>query len=95
MSAKAFMKNGEYYMNFRYYIIDNYEYAYHWEEEEGNLAFFDKAGHRLHETGTGREFKIIGVYNDVVKWKPGEMLYSDDYVDIKLDEEKYNAGPYR
>ena len=68
---------------------------YHWEEEEGNLAFFDKAGHRLHETGTGREFKIIGVYNDVVKWKPGEMLYSDDYVDIKLDEEKYNAGPYR
>ena len=95
MSAKAFMKNGEYYMNFRYYIIDNYEYAYHWEEKEGNLAFFDKAGHRLHETGTGREFKIIGVYNDVVKWKPGEMLYSNDYVDIKLDEEKYNAGPYR
>ena len=49
----------------------------------------------MHETGTGREFKIIGVYNDVVKWKQGEMLYSNDYVDIKLDEEKYNAGPYR
>lgn len=95
MSAEAFMKNGEYYMNFRYYIIDNYEYAYHWEEEEGNISIPDKAGHRLHETGTGREFKIIGVYNDVIKWKPGEILYPNDYVEIKLEEEKYNAEPYR
>ena len=58
MTAEASMVGEKYTMKIKYYIIDNYEFAYHWEENEGNLSFFDKAGHRL-------------------------------------DEEKYNAGPYR
>lgn len=82
-------------MNLKYYIIDNYEFAYHWEEYEGNLTTEDKAGHRLHETGTGNEYKIIGVYEDFIRWEAGETLYQNDYAEIKLDEEKYNAGPYR
>jgi len=95
MSAEAYMVDGEYCMNLKYYIIDNYEFAYHWEEYEGNLTTEDKAGHRLHETGTGNEYKIIGVYEDFIRWEAGETLYQNDYAEIKLDEEKYNAGPYR
>ena len=95
MTAEASMVNGEYFMKIKYYIIDNYEYAYHWEEQEGNLSFFDKAGHRLHEAGIGHEYKVIGVWEDAVKWKTGEVLYPENYVDIILDEDKYNAGPYR
>ena len=47
----------------------------------------------MHETGLANEYKVIGVYEDFITWNLGETLYPNDYIDIELDEDRYNAGP--
>ena len=92
MTAEAYKTNDKYCMRIRYYIIDNYEFAVHWEAPD-EPSGLDRAGHRMHETGLANEYKVIGVYEDFVTWDLGETLYSNDYIDIELDEDRYNAGP--
>lgn len=95
MTAEVYKSGEKYCMKVKYYIVDNYEFAYHWEEFDGNIAWFDENGHFLHEVGLAQEYKIIGLYEDFVTWEEGEILYPDDYARISLEENKYNAGPYR
>lgn len=93
MVAEVYKINDRYNMKVKYYIIDNYEYAVHWERED-EPSFLDKAGHQLHEAGLAQEFKVSGCYKDILQWKKGEILYPDDYIEIVLNEEEYNAEPY-
>lgn len=92
MTAEAYKVKDKYVMNIRYYIIDNYEYAVHWEDF-GEPSALDKWAHQLHEAGLANEFEVIGVYEDFITWEKGEIIYPNDYKEIRLDEDKYNSLP--
>lgn len=80
-------------MDLKYYLIDTYEFPYHWTEEDHD-DFINKYFHELHEARTAKEYKIIGCYQESFEWKKGEILYPDDYIEIVLNEEEYNAETY-
>lgn len=55
-----------YTMTFRYYIIDIYEWAYHFD---GEL----KVLHDLHETGNAQQYLMSGYLERTIKWEKGEL----------------------
>lgn len=55
-----------YTMTFRYYIIDIYEWAYHFD---GEL----KVLHDLHETGNAQQHLMSGYLERTIKWEKGEL----------------------
>ena len=59
-----------YTMTFRYYIIDIYEWAYHYD---GELKFL----HDLHETGNAQQFLMSGYFERTITWQKGEMETAD------------------
>lgn len=93
MTAQAYIEDDIYHMNLKYYLIDTYEFPYHWSEEdhEDSLTRFV---HGLHEAGKAKEFKIIGCYEESFEWKKGEFLYKDSYnPNIKIYKENYYSSP--
>ena len=59
-----------YTMTFRYYIIDIYEWAYHFD---GELKIL----HDLHETGNAQQFLMSGYLERTITWQKGEMETTD------------------
>lgn len=91
MQAEVYTTESYYYMNVKYYLIDTYEFPTHWDATAN--TFFDIVGHGLHESGNAKEYKVIGVYEDFVKWEKGEIVYENDYIDITINTEAYDTPP--
>lgn len=92
MVGQAYMFNDTYYMKINYYLIDTYEFPIHWSISDAN-DWLNNIAHDIHEYGYASEYKIIGVYEDFVSWKKGDVLYYEDYKNIKLDKLAYDAPP--
>lgn len=93
MTAKVYYSNGRYHMDLKYYLIDTYEFLYHWTEEDHD-DFINKYFHELHEARTAKEYKIIGCYQESFEWKKDNKIYEAYYnPKIRIDKDKLNANP--
>lgn len=63
--AKVTKEGDYYYMDYKYYIIDIYEWGWH-------AAKKDYYQHMLHECGLAHEYLINGCYSGMDVWKSGE-----------------------
>ncbi len=72
-------RNGDVYTaQYRYCLLDYYEWGYH---AEGN----DYKLHRLHETGLAREYPIYGELVSTITWEKGYRLTSVDDINAILN----------
>ncbi len=93
MTAEAYFENGTYHMNLKYYLIDTYEFPYHWTDDDHEDMITIMA-HGLHETGYAKEYKIIGCYEKTFEWKKGETLFEGMYNEkLKIFTDSLNAEP--
>lgn len=69
--ASISRKGNKYTMNYRYFFIDIYEWAIHYEKEKTLISRL----HTFHELGTAREFLINGSFEGTITWEAGETAY--------------------
>ena len=93
MTAEVCYNNGKYHMNLKYYLIDTYEFPYHWtvDDHEDTITIW---AHGLHEAGFAKEYRIIGCLEQEYEWEKGEVLFEDFYdKKINLSSDTLNADP--
>jgi len=61
----------EYIMDYTYYVIDIYEWAWHYDDDMLSGIF-----HSFHESGDAMEYLMIGSFSGTIKWKKGENAYT-------------------
>ena len=72
MTGEAYLEDNIYHLKVKYYLIDTYEFAVHWDDDVTDL---ERELHYLHECGWSKEFLMNGVYEEEFTWKKGETLY--------------------
>ncbi len=93
MTAEVYYENDKYHMNLKYYLIDTYEFPYHWTELD-HKDFVTRMAHGLHETGYAKEYRIIGCLENTFEWSKGEILFEDLYNEnIEVDIGALNEEP--
>ena len=91
--AEVYYENDKYYMNLKYYLIDTYEFPYHWTDYD-NKDSLSRMAHGLHEAGYAKEYRIIGCLENTFEWSKGEILLEDLYnKNIKVDIDALNKEP--
>lgn len=90
IKSNSFVKENEkqptYEMKFRYYIIDIYEWAYHYDREMKYL-------HNLHECGLAHQFLMSGYLERTMTWEKGEISSTLITENSKLMSTLYNYPP--
>lgn len=87
MTGEAYLEDNIYHLKVKYYLIDTYEFAVHWEDD---ITALESELHYLHECGWSKEFLMNGVYEEEFTWEKGEMLYPEYYVGIEVKNEAYD-----
>lgn len=87
MTGEAYLEDNIYHLKVKYYLIDTYEFAVHWEDDITDL---ERELHYLHECGWSKEFLMNGVYEEEFTWEKGETLYPEYYVGIEVKNEAYD-----
>ena len=87
MTGKVRKNGNQYTMFFKYYLIDTYEFASHYDSTP---SWIDINGHIIHEAGFAKEFKVLGCYSGAVTWEKGDIFMKDDYAEINLEVSGYD-----
>ena len=73
-----------YSMNYKYYVSDLYEWAFHYDKDPLSYIM-----HSYHETGDAQEYKMTGSFSGTVSWEVGETAYTMDVFNQIQDTMKY------
>lgn len=93
MTAQVYFSEGKYHMDLKYYLIDTYEFPYHWTEEDHNDTFSEIL-HGLHEAAFAKEYIINGCYELSFEWKKGDILLEEYYnSSIKVNVDSLSSDP--
>ncbi len=73
-----------YSMNYKYYVFDIYEWAFHYDKDPLSYIM-----HSYHETGDAQEYKMTGSFSGTVSWDIGETAYTMDVFNQIQDTMQY------
>ena len=71
--AEVSRSKDEYTINYTYYVIDIYEWAWHYDEDTLSGIL-----HAFHESGEAQEYLMNGSFSGTIKWTKGEDAYTEN-----------------